>query len=463
MGAHQWMKSAAKVKRVGQLTRHWGHRRRMQAAILGKIWPLAPAQKQWMKCGGSVAILLLSLAFLGGCTRLHNKPADKYVYVTAKQAYLRDRVAAVSNRTGSVANGDKLVVLERARRFVKVRTPKGEIGWLDEKTVATQGVADAFDDIGKKYAKSPAVGVGTVRDEVYMHVAPGRDTERFYRLAEGDKLQLLSRATLAKISATSSAATRQGRPESVKTSSAPKAGVGVKTTMGTKTTVGATKTKPVSANAAGMDTPIPPPVMEDWWLVRDTQGHTGWLYSRMVDVDAPDTLVRYAEGQRIVGAYVLTHVNDPESGQLRDGHPDPDIPVYVTVLSAYKAGLPYDFDQVRVFSWNLKKHRYETSFRERNVAGYLPLVVHETTDPYGHAANSAIPLPGFTYKVLAADVPIPVPDPVTGVFTPGKTIEKTYRLEGNLTRRIVAPGVPVPLEAHPVPEAEKKNGKKKRR
>jgi SH3-like domain-containing protein len=391
---------------------------------------------------------LAAVFILTGCSHFQRTPPDKYVYVTAKQTYLRDRVAAVSNRTGNVSNGDRLTVLDHARRFVKVRTSDGKTGWIDEKAVATQQTFEAFADMGQKYAKYSTVGNATVRDEVYLHVSPGRDTDRFFRLAEGDKLHLLSRATIPKISTTAPSFTRL----------TPKSDP-AKGTAATTVVAKVDSTKPAETDA----TPPPPPVMEDWWLVRDAQGHTGWLYSRMMDVDAPDTLVRYAEGQRIVGAYVLTHVNDPDSGQLRDGQPDPDIPVYVAVLSPYKAGLTYDFDQVRVFSWNIKKHRYETAFRERNIEGYLPVIVKNAIDPYGHAPNSAIPLPSFTYRVLAADSPTPVPDPVTGLITPDKTISKTYRLEGNITRRILAPGTTAPEEAHPAPEPDKKTAKKKHR
>jgi hypothetical protein len=371
---------------------------------------------------------LSCLVGLSGCSHLHGKPpADKYVFVIAKQMYLVDRVAAVSNRTGEVTNGEKLTVLEHARKFVKVQTPKGEVGWIKDDKVADQAMADKFDDLRTKHLQDPTVGHATARDEVYLHVAPGRrETDRFFLLQEGDKLNMLQRAMVVKPVA-----------------------------PGAAVAVTAAKTK------GETDAAPAPPAMEDWWLVRDAKGDTGWIYSHLIDVDAPDALARYAEGQRIVGAYLLAHVDDPDSGMVENGQPVTSIPEYVTVLGPYKAGLPYDFDQVRVFTWNVKKHRYETAYREHNIAGYLPVTLSMQRDPYGKSADATTPMPAFSSKVLAGDIPIPQPDPQTGVLKPGATVTKTYRLEGNVCRRILAPGMPAPAEAHPVPEVEKKDKAKK--
>ncbi len=387
----------------------------------------------------------LCFATLSGCSRLRGKPATEYVYVTAKQTFLRDRVAAVSNRTGTVENGDKLEVLEHGRRFFRVKTGKGEQGWIDEKAVATQDVYDAFQDLARDHKRDPAVASAVVQDEVNLHLKPGRDTEKFYRLVEGDKLQLLQRATL---------------PKPVPGGIAP-----------AKSTANSKAAHP--ANGTGADTTLPPIAMEDWWLTRDTHGRTGWLLSRMVEVDVPVSVGRYAEGQRIVGAYVLTTVNDPEANSKSSSKDDSDsgiqdtahIPIYLTVLSPYLAGLPYDFDQVRVFTWNMKMHRYETAYREKNIEGYLPVKVFTSKDPYGKAVVAQTPLPAFTYRVLAADAPAVVPDPVTGLVTPGRTIEKTYRLVGNIVVRVAPSGYKDEPEAHPVAEVKKdaKAARSKRR
>jgi SH3-like domain-containing protein len=393
------------------------------------------------------------VAGVSGCSKLRPKPETQYVYVTAKQTFLRDRVAAVSNRTATVENGDRLEVLDHGRRFVKVQTAKGEQGWIDEKVVATQDVFDEFEKLKKEHAADPVVASAVVRDDVYMHATPGRDTERFYRLAEGEKLKLLARATLAKPVPPGTRVAKAAPPPAASTAAGAASGVG----KGAKAAAAA-------GAPAAPEPPPEPPAMEDWWLVRDSKGDTGWLFSRMMDVDAPDAITRYSEGQRIVGSYVLTTVNDPEAEQ-----DEKNIPIYVTVLSPYKAGLTYDFDQLRVFTWNVKKHRYETGFRDRNIEGYLPVSVKMATDPYGKGPAATTPAPTFTYRVLADDAGPVVPDPVTGAIVPGKTVLKTYRLEGNLVRRVLQPGTTAPGEAHPAPVSDKKKaaakggkGRKKR-
>lgn len=399
----------------------------------------------------TISLCLTTLLLLAtGCSRFKPLPVDHYVYVTSKTQKLRDRVAAVSNPAGVVANGDKLKVLERVKHWVKVQTPKGEIGWIEEKAVVTEEQASDFSKLKADHENDPTVAAGVIRDEVYMHVKPGRDTPHFFLLQEGAKLQLLHRATLEKTTAgTSGARAQKAIPQAAGTNAAKKPPTGAAAAG----TVEAAIEKGKATATPAVD--APPPVMEDWWLARDPAGHTGWLYARMVDVDAPDALTRYAENQKFIGAYVLTTVHD-------DGAPGDikDIPVYVTVLAPYKAGLPYDFDQVRVFTWSVKMHRYETGFREKNIEGYLPVTVKKMKDPGGKSAIAQEELPAFTYTVLAADAGPVAPDPETGEIKPGRLITKTYRLEGNSLRRIGSGVGALTTDAVAHPAAEEKKIKK---
>jgi SH3-like domain-containing protein len=379
-------------------------------------------QMNWVKVvwrGSGIALAAVTLAFVStGCNFLQVKPSEKYVYVTAKSANLRDRVAAVSNRTGTVTNGDKLVVLEQARLWVKVKAPNGSIGWVQKKDIAEQALAEQFMELGKKHAGDTVVAMGAANDEVVLHITPGRKTNTFYRLADGDSVSLLERAIVEK-----------------------------------PTVSGSTPKQSAAKPGAKPAEPAAPaaPVMESWWLVRDAKGDTGWMYSGLVTISVPKALERYAEGQRIVGAYQIATVNDPDSGTLDNGVVVTSIPEYVTVLSPNKAGLPYDFDQVRVFTWNTKMHRYETAFRDHGVEGYLPLKI---------ANSTADKVPTFTYHVLPADVPTPMPNS-NGELKPARTIAKTYRLDGNSCKRLLPPGTQAPAEAKPPSETKTPAKKKK--
>jgi SH3-like domain-containing protein len=360
---------------------------------------------RWLLCSAMCVALMTALS---GCTHLRERLKPEMVYVVAKQTYLRDRVAAVSNRVALVNNGEPLQVVEHGRRFLKVKTSKGEVGWIEDHMVIDQATHDEFAALQQQHAHDPVVATGVLRDDLYLHVKPGRETDRFYLLPENEKLQLLIRASVPK----------PAPPQGFLPAPHPAAG-------------SAKGKKPVVAG----DPPVP---MEDWWLVRDSHGQVGWMLSRRLDVDVPDEIAGYSEGQKIVGAYVLTKVYDPESSL-----PGKLVPEYVSVTNAYKDGLPYDFDQVRVFTWNVKKHRYETTYRQRNLEGYLPVAVSQTKNPQGQ------PAPEFSITVATSDA-VAV-DPRTGAARPAQTDVLNYQLESGMVKRLVPAGPqgPAPVSANP--------------
>jgi hypothetical protein len=353
--------------------------------------------------------------------------------------YLHDRVAAVSNRVAEVTNGQPLEVLEHGRRFIKVKTAKNEIGWIEERAVIDGQTYHAFDQLGVQHKDDPVVASGVLRDDIYLHLTPGRDTERFYLLAANAKVQMLARASVPRTAAGSAQPPRQQQP---KPGPAPTQAVGKTPAPASK--LSAKPPAPAPDSAAGhIPGPLEPapPLLEDWWLVRDAQGHTGWLLSGRVDVDVPDQIATYAEGQRYVGAYVFSKVLDPEADA-----PDHEVPQYVTVLSPPRSGLPFDFDQVRVFTWDVRHHRYETAFRVHPIEGYLPVRVKPA-----HGASA----PAFSFQI--ANGPSLTTDPDTGITSPTAPRTITYEMDGTRARRIGSDLGPIPV-SH-LPESQPKTAK----
>jgi SH3-like domain-containing protein len=326
----------------------------------------------------SLFAVIFCLALLSACNRSGNRVLE-VAYVSGVQAILRDRVAAVYEKAGVVKNGERVEVLDHDRRFVKVRTSTGATGWVEQRYLVGQQVYDQIQKLTADNQTDPVQAQGTTRNDTNLHVEPGRDTEHLYQILAGEKLALLKRSTAEK-------------PGSV----APPAH----------------SAKPTGNNNKkedkNKDEKKPVPLTEDWWLVRDSHSRVGWVLARMIDLDVPLEVAQYAEGQRIVAFFVLD--------QVQDG--DKKVAQYLTVLTEPKDGLPFDFNQIRVFTWNVKRHRYETAYRER-MEGVLPVTVsQENFDKEGM-------LPVFTVRVQGDD---------------GKVIERKYKLNTPIVRRVLAPG-----------------------
>lgn len=341
----------------------------------------------------ALAGALFGLLALAGCSHFRPHPVHEYVYVWAQDTWLRDRVAVVSNRVAEVSNGERLRVLEHGRRFLKVKTAGGQIGWIEDHFVIDQATYDKFGQMVQDNSSDPVIGTAVLREDYWLRDAPGRTSDRFYLVPESAKLQLLLRASVPKPAP---------GPQPVPLSRPGE--------------------KPVNREKPTGPTP---PELEDYWLVRDSNGHVGWVRARTLDEDVPDAIAGLAEGQKIMAAYVLAKVEDPGANVAGN-----QVPEYLAAMAPWKDGLPYDFDQIRVFTWNVKKHRYETAYRERNIAGYLPITI-------GHQSFDNREEPVFSFRVSASDQPSL--DPQTGMVRPGSTMVESYRLEGVLVHRIGAP------------------------
>jgi len=122
----------------------------------------------------------------------------------------------------------------------------------------------------------------------------------------------------------------------------------------------------------------------------------------------PLEVAQYAEGQRIVAYFVLDEVRDGEK----------KVAQYLTILTEPKDGLPFDFNQIRVFTWNVKRHRYETAYRER-LKGSLPVTVAQES----FEKEGTLP----TFVIREED-------------DSGNVSERKYKLNTPIVRRVLAPG-----------------------
>jgi hypothetical protein len=334
-------------------------------------------------CRLALALALAGIFLLGlaGCNRRGHRVLEVN-YVSAVQATLRDQIATAYSPVGTVKNGERVEVLEHEKRFSRVRTTAGLEGWIEQRYLVDQQIYDALQKLTQENLSDPVQAPGALRNESNLHLAPGRETEHLYQLSAGAKVAVLKRSTAEKQAGSAAALGKVAGNKLAGKTSGGKASAG--------------------------------PVLEDWWLVRDAQNRVGWVLARMVDLDVPLEVAQYAEGQRFVAFFVLNQVQDPG----KEGA-DKKVSQYLCVITEPHDGLPYDYDQIRVFTWNVRKHRYETAYREHGLNGVLPVTVSsENFDKEGT-------LPVFLLRVKDDS---------------GNVSERKYKINSPIVRRVLAPG-----------------------
>lgn len=354
-------------------------------------------------------LFVCALLFLvAGCGKDQTQDAGEYVYVSVPQVALRDRVAAVYNKVGYVTNGERVKVLERSsnKRFLRVHADDGREGWIEQRYVVDQDVYNGFAKLAADNAKDASQATAVTRRLVNMHLQPARDSEALYQLKDATKVDLLQRAITPKAGLK---AIKAQEEEDRSDSSDEVKRVDEDTP--------AEKAEPTPANKKNAQpAPVPPgQQLEDWWLVRDQQKHVGWLLGRMLDVDIPLEIAEYAEGQRIVASFVLSYVTVPDADSPGN---EKKVPQYAVLMTEPHDGLPFDFNQLRVFTWNTRRSRYETAFHDR-FQGKLPFVIG--TEEFGKEGK----LVTFTAKQLDDN---------------GRLSDRKYKMNGVIVRRVVEPG-----------------------
>ncbi len=321
----------------------------------------------------SRAFLLLILAILPGlvsCQKENQGPVIRVIgeaFAGPNELPLRQEVSLRSPVIATVKHGERLEVLDRRRRFLQVRTKAQTIGWVDIKLLISARQMEQLDDLAKKYKSAPSMGVATVFDIVNVHTDPNRYSPTFLQIQEKERFDIIGHRVSVRVP-------YHGETieiEDLNPKKQPKRK--------------RAKKEPAIPPPPSPDAPKPPadwldmsrskvetdpsqPIeakpMDDVVMIRNKDGRVGWVLTNAIFLEVPDDVAQYAEGSRITSYFPMGEVTDEGT---KHNHW-----LWTTQSQKYA---PFEFDGLRLFIYNTRRHRYETAYRERNLRGFFPVMV----------------------------------------------------------------------------------------
>ncbi|MFZ0640790.1 MAG: hypothetical protein WA020_00905 [Candidatus Acidiferrales bacterium] len=279
-------------------------------------------------------IVGLALALAIREYRLHRRVPLEEAYIGGQGATVWNSTAQIRLPVANLAYGQPVQIYQRDADNVLVSTPAGVRGWVSSVSLMDPDIWRRVALLAETTKSMPVQAVGRTRARANLHTRPGRQSPVILEAPDDSPVIVLQHAEVA------------------------------------------SQRRPLDADAG------PPQNSEDWWLVRasvkDAGDVSGWVLGRLVSLDLPEPLPEYqsSEAMTIVAWFEINRVKDPSSNGYR--------PDYLVAGTRGPQG-GCDFTLTRVYTWSVKRHRYETAFLDSRLCGKLPVDVTPAKIPGGDA------------------------------------------------------------------------------
>ncbi len=312
-----------------------------------------------------------------GCGNDNPQPEVRVIgqaFIGPFQAQIREELAPQSRAVAEARHGERIDLIERRRRFYRIRTAKGAIGWIDGRQLMNADQIAALGDLARQNAAVPAIGQASVYEPLNLHNEPFRSAPSFAQIPEKGVVDVIGYRLVPRTSYVPPPLIEERKPEP-KPKKKKKGKKDEKEEKLPPLPAPASPEPPddwleLSASKPEPEAPGAPNVqqgvrMDDWTLVRMKDGKVGWALSHMLVMAIPDEVAQYSEGHRIMGYWPLGEVT-LEDGS-RKNH-------WLWVTQSQKS-VPFAFDGFRIFMYAARRNRYEQAYREKNLRGYFPVDV----------------------------------------------------------------------------------------
>ncbi|MBI3653592.1 MAG: hypothetical protein HY231_21385 [Acidobacteria bacterium] len=275
------------------------------------------------------SLLLTSCNLVGSSAKINDG------VVIAPKAILRSSTAMVALPVAELKRGDRLDIYEQAEvktptrieEWYKVKTVKGDSGWIEARYVVNKSVIDRIEALFQQTKDLPSQGQGRLKVQAKLRINAG-----------GDVVTYLNRGTIVEI-------------------------VGK-----ARTTV---KPEAATDNADADDADDDTGVKTQLWLqVRMPDSEVlraGWIGAQQVELDVPDEILHLeGDGRRFTG-WVVYDQSRTKKGEIKNN--------YIGLMKSVTTEGPIDFTRLWFLNYSPEVGRYVNGGLDDGLRGVLPVTL----------------------------------------------------------------------------------------